>query len=609
MIKVKKMISENKLILGFMILVLLALLTSFLGVNNACFFFLSMAANVFLIYILNIIRKTLKINFSKNEKIFILVVILLIYAFYFISVLNRNFIYYWDYSCYYNLQIALEDSFNMNFMSGVRSFVGSTWSGEYGNFLSFFPEFIFNFTSKTINAYLLSCVVIFIPYIIISFSMFIKQLIKLFKMTKQKVFFYIMVIIFCLFPILHATFIYGQPDLFGLTFVFLILSLTITYDFKKLDVPRLITLVLVTFMLLITRRWYMYFIFSYYVCYALKLILTNIKDKKSLGIIVKNGVIFVLVMAAFFLITLFPLLKNIIASNFGSAYSYYMTGGFPQELINQLDHVGYITFVIMIIGLLYGVVNKKYRACTLMFIFEYFITIFMFTRIQNMGLHHSLLLLPAYLYFICMFVLLVMKSKFLLILTILMFVINFMFGVFYQESKVFTDVKLKVPQQKDYLYIKEVCDWLNNNLDENSRAYMITHNNMYNPDKFRNFYMPDKTISKYLPYGSAILGVHSFPIELFESKYIITTIPFEGVSIEAKYNEVFNNLVLIGKFKMIKSFDMKNGYNIIIYERTKAVDYKEATMYLDIIKEDTKDYPMLYSDVINNYIKENNLEG
>ena len=242
-----------------------------------------------------------------------------------------------------------------------------------------------------------------------------------------------------------------------------------------------------------------------------------------------------------------------------------------------------------------------------MFIFEYFITIFMFTRIQNMGLHHSLLLLPAYLYFICMFVLLVIKSKFLLVLTILMFIINFMFGVFYQESKVFTDVKLKVPQQKDYLYIKEVCDWLNDNLDENSRAYMITHNNMYNPDKFRNFYMPDKTISKYLPYGSAILGTHKFPVELFDAKYVITTYPFENVSIENVYNEVFNELVGEGKFKLVKTFDMHNGYSVLIYRRIEKVDYDEVMMYENALEGITKDYSNLYKQVIEVYLNENKL--
>ena len=607
MMKIKEYFKKNKLCFAFVILIVIAFITSVLNIKNISFVFVSLAANVFLIYILNLIINMLKIKFSKKDKIFIIISISLLYIFYFISVLTRNFIYYWDYSCYYNLQIGLEDAFNTDLLSGIKSFIGSTWSGEYGNFLSFFPEFIFNFTNKTINSYLLSSVIVFIPYTITSFSIFIKAFIKAFKIENENVFFNASLLIFSLFPILHATFIYGQPDLFGLTFIFLILALTLSYDFKKLDVPRLITLILVTFMLLITRRWYMYFIFSYYVCYALKLILTNIKDKKLLGIIVKNGVIFVLVMALFFLITLFPLLKNIIASNFGSAYSYYMTGGFPQELINQLDHVGYITFVIMIIGLLYGVVNKKYRACALMFIFEYFITIFMFTRIQNMGLHHSLLLLPAYLYFICMFVLLVIKSKFLLVLTILMLIINFMFGVFYQESKVFTDVKLKVPQQKDYLYIKEVCDWLNDNLGENSRAYMITHNNMYNPDKFRNFYMPDKTISKYLPYGSAILGTHKFPVELFDAKYVITTYPFENVSIENVYNGVFNELVGEGKFKLVKTFDMHNGYSVLIYRRIEKVDYGEVMMYENALKGITKDYSNLYKQVIEVYLNENKL--
>lgn len=171
----------------------------------------------------------------------------------------------------------------------------------------------------------------------------------------------------------------------------------------------------------------------------------------------------------------------------------------------------------------------------------------------------------------------------------------------------FTDVKLKVPQQKDYLYIKEVCDWLNDNLGENSRAYMITHNNMYNPDKFRNFYMPDKTISKYLPYGSAILGTHKFPVELFDAKYVITTYPFENVSIENVYNGVFNELVGEGKFKLVKTFDMHNGYSVLIYRRIEKVDYDEVMMYENALEGITKDYSNLYKQVIEVYLNENKL--
>lgn len=607
MMKIKEYFKKNKLCYAFVILIVIALITSVLNIKNISFVFVSLAANVFLIYILNLIINMLKIKFSKKDKIFIIISISLLYIFYFISVLTRNFIYYWDYSCYYNLQIGLEDAFNTDLLSGIKSFIGSTWSGEYGNFLSFFPEFIFNFTNKTINSYLLSSVIVFIPYIITSFSIFIKTFIKAFKIENENVFFNASLLIFSLFPILHATFIYGQPDLFGLTFIFLILALTLSYDFKRFDIPRLITLIIVTFMLLITRRWYMYFIFSYYLCYAFKLILTNIKDKDAVLKIIKNGILFILMMGTFFLVTLFPLLKNIIASDFANSYTYYLTGGFNTELITQFNYLGYIIFIIIVIGLIYGLIKKKYRSYTIVFIFEYFVTIFMFTRIQNMGLHHTLLLLPTYLYFILMFVLLIIKNRALIFITILIFCVNFIFGICYQDSKIFTNIKLTTPRQDDYLSIKEVCDWLKENLNENNKAYMIAHNNTYNPDKFRNFYMPDKTISNYLPYGSAIIGVHKFPIELFEAKYVLTTSPFESVSIENIYNNVFNDLISKGKFKLVKTFDMKNGYNINIYERVVDMDYEEAKMYADALEDETKNYSSLYKDVIKNYIKENNL--
>ena len=151
--------------------------------------------------------------------------------------------------------------------------------------------------------------------------------------------------------------------------------------------------------------------------------------------------------------------------------------------------------------------------------------------------------------------------------------------------------------------MKKVADWLQDNLNEENTAYMITHNNMYNPDKFRMFYMPDKTIEKYLPYGSAVVGVHKFPIELFTSKYIITTTPFENISIENKYEEVFEELVNENKFSFVKNFDMNNGYQILIYERVKDVDEEEINKYKIILEEESKKYPKLYQKVMEDYLK------
>ena len=92
----------------------------------------------------------------------------------------------------------------------------------------------------------------------------------------------------------------------------------------------------------------------------------------------------------------------------------------------------------------------------------------------------------------------------------------------------------------------------------------------------------------------------------FYSNLTLTTSPFESVSIENIYNNVFNDLISKGKFKLVKTFDMKNGYNINIYERVVDMDYEEAKMYADALEDETKNYSSLYKDVIKNYIKENN---
>ncbi len=359
-------------------------------------------------------------------------------------------------------------------------------------------------------------------------------------------------------------------------------------------------------MLLITRRWYIYFIFSYYICYGLWIIIKNLKDK-NLTKALKNILLYLIIVIIFFSITIFPFFLNVIKSNFGFAYSYYLTGGFSSELKSQISHIGYLPALLMIIGIIYGIMKKEYRLLTFLSILEYFLIILLFTRIQNMGLHHSLLLVPTYIYFTYLFITFTSKKKLLCMFTIIICITNFSLGLSNYNNNLFAKVPLKTKKEEDYKQIEKISKWLKENINENNKAYMITHNNTHNPDKFRNFYMPDKTISNFLPYGSAILGTHMFPVDLFDATYIITTSPFEPVSIEESYNKVFNELVQLGKFELIKTFNMNNNINMLIYKRVKPVDLIETKMYLDEISNKTKEFKNLYEDVIVEYIRDNNL--
>ena len=48
---------------------------------------------------------------------------------------------------------------------------------------------------------------------------------------------------------------------------------------------------------------------------------------------------------------------------------------------------------------------------------------------------------------------------------------------------------------------------------------------------------------------------------------------------------------------------MNNGYHILVYERVKKVTIEETNMYLQEIREDTKDFSTIYKDIIKNYQK------
>lgn len=599
--------TDKILYLVFFILTLFILGISAINPNKHSFATISIAANLFLIIIYREIKKILNINFSRKEKIIISIIILLVYISFGINIYYRKFFYFFDYACYYNIQLSTAENFSTGLFNGIRTFIGSTWSGEYGNFLSFFPEIIFHFTNRTTNSFILCYTFIFTPYVITALSMYLKKIEEKLNIKNNNLFFVLALISFIVFPVYHATAIYGQPDFFGLSFIFLIIALTINYDFKEIDYVRLILIFLTTFMLIITRRWYIYWIISYFICYIVNLYLTNIKSKKDLIKITKNIFIYGIIVIILLIVSLFPMIKNILKSSIGDYSAFYLTSGFKGEIINQIRIIGYLPLLLMIIGIIYGLNKKDLRIKTLLSIVQCFLIIFLFTRIQNMGHHHTLVLLPTYIYWLYLCLNMILNetktmAKRYCILYSLVLITNFIFSINNISTDIyFSYIPLKVNNDQYYENYVEVAKWLTEKLNENESGYLISHNTKFNPDKFRNINMPDKTIFNNLPYGSAVIGTHSFPTSLFTAKYVMTTTPFEHISIEYKFNDVFLKLVEKNKFKKIKEFDMGEGYKFIIYERIEKVDANEIDLYQKALEEESKIYPHLYKDVINQF--------
>ena len=83
------------------------------------------------------------------------------------------------------------------------------------------------------------------------------------------------------FPFLRMSAMLGQPDWFGLIFAFMLLLLTLDYRFDRIDLPRCLLIFAATAGVILTRRWYLYFVVGYCFAYVLLLVVSSVRLAKS----------------------------------------------------------------------------------------------------------------------------------------------------------------------------------------------------------------------------------------------------------------------------------------------------------------------------------------
>ena len=76
---------------------------------------------------------------------------------------------------------------------------------------------------------------------------------------------------------------HGMPDAFGLTFAAVIALLCADYRFETLPWPRLLAIFAATFALILTRRWYMFWILAFYAVYVLAVLVGAVRAYEQAG--------------------------------------------------------------------------------------------------------------------------------------------------------------------------------------------------------------------------------------------------------------------------------------------------------------------------------------
>lgn len=540
---------------------------------------------------------------------------------------SRTFLYHWDYVNYILKQYHAEAAFAQSTGAGFRFLLDSI-TEDYTNFITLFTEFPFCLSGKTGDDYAFCQVFSVLPSLLVLLAGLTVKVGRMLR-VKNRFWYFLIGFSWCAtFPFVRMSAVLGQPDWFGLIFAFMLMLLTLDYRFDGIDLPRYLLIFAATAGIILTRRWYLYFVVGYCFAYVLLLVVSSIrlaKDGQPSRAVHRmvRLVVFGLCAAGAMVLLLLPMVRKILSFDYAGRYSYYNFGGITLELAAQTLRIGLLNFILIGMGLWFAA-KRRLPALPCLAGAELLASLVLFTRVQNTGSHQMLLFVPGWLLlFLVGSAALADGLKKHTAVKLCYWGFTMVFAVSVRCSPLTTvalpgfvvdHFPLKAVSEfvrldkltydrTDAAQIQRVDDWIDAHCDaeKGEFAYMIPHDMLYNSDMFQYAALPDIQLQGKLAAGISIPGTHEFPVRFFEAKYVLTAEPLpqtfvSGGELSGRWNALFC-AARDEHFTQAASFDMGNGTVFTVWERTEPADRAEVEYYLDAFAQEDALYPEMFSQV------------
>lgn len=540
---------------------------------------------------------------------------------------SRTFLYHWDYVNYILKQYHAEAAFAQSTGAGFRFLLDSI-TEDYTNFITLFTEFPFCLSGKTGDDYAFCQVFSVLPSLLVLLAGLTVKVGRMLR-VKNRFWYFLIGFSWCsTFPFVRMSAVLGQPDWFGLIFAFMLMLLTLDYRFDGIDLPRYLLIFAATAGIILTRRWYLYFVVGYCFAYVLMLAVSSIrlaKDGQPSRAVHRmvRLVVFGLCAAGAMVLLLLPMVRKILSFDYAGRYSYYNFGGITLELAAQTLRIGLLNFILIGMGLWFAA-KRRLPALPCLAGAELLVSLVLFTRVQNTGSHQMLLFVPGWLLlFLVGSAALADGLKKHTAVKLCYWGFTMVFAVSVRCSPLTTvalpgfvvdHFPLKAVSEfvrldkltydrTDAAQIQRVDDWIDAHCDaeKGEFAYMIPHDMLYNSDMFQYAALPDIQLQGKLAAGISIPGTHEFPVRFFEAKYVLTAEPLpqtfvSGGELSGRWNALFC-AARDGHFTQAASFDMGNGTVFTVWERTEPADRAEVEYYLNAFAQEDALYPEMFSQV------------
>ena len=525
----------------------------------------------------------------------------------------RQTVYGDDAINYFAKQTLLFGSFGQSGFYGIHVLLESLLTADYKMFMNLFISVPYLFTGRSINAFMVCyAITCFVP-MWFALLMGAKYLAQQLPACHTALYYPLCMAVMVLWPMFLWPATHGMPDAFGLTFAAVIALLCADYRFETLPWPRLLAIFAATFALILTRRWYMFWILAFYAVYVLA-VLVGAVHRKTLGSTLKHMLLFGVPSAVIIVGALLPTFKTILTTDYADIYGAYYGGGFGNNCLGQLRTQGLIWLVLCAAGLVWLLYCRSTRAQAIVAAAASLGAMVLFTRTQSLGDHQSLILAPFYLlmlFGLCA-KLTQQKAKPWLrnaaagVLAIFL-VVNFGNALRLPGKNVQTlalsSESLDLTRRTDLAQMRAVTDFVLEHCTEDQTVYINMDSNGYSGTTFAYSDPAHPQLQTMILWESSVPSTHGFPTGIWTSEYVMVTDRVDEGGIVGPINAALRTQSPAAvHYEYVTEFPL-DGITLYCYRRTARPDAEEADYFKQVFAEYDARWPEIFSQRIDEYMQ------
>lgn len=525
----------------------------------------------------------------------------------------RQTVYSDDAINYFAKQTLLFGSFGQSGFYGIHVLLESLLTADYKMFMNLFISVPYLFTGRSINAFMVCyAITCFVP-MWFALLMGAKYLAQQLPACHTALYYPLCMAVMVLWPMFLWPVTHGMPDAFGLTFAAVISLLCADYRFETLPWPRLLAIFAATFALILTRRWYMFWILTFYAVYVLAVLVGAVR-RKTLGSTLKHMLLFGVPSAVIIVGALLPTFKTILTTDYADIYGAYYGGGFGNNCLGQLRTQGLIWLVLCAAGLVWLLYCRSTRAQAIVAAAASLGAMVLFTRTQSLGDHQSLILAPFYLlmlFGLCA-KLTQQKAKPWLrnaaagVLAVFL-VVNFGNALRLPGKSVQTlalsSESLDLTRRTDLAQMRAVTDFALEHCTEDQTVYINMDSNGYSGTTFAYSDPAHPQLQTMILWESSVPSTHGFPTGIWTSEYVMVTDRVDEGGIVGPINAALRTQSPAAvHYEYVTEFPL-DGITLYCYRRTARPDAEEADYFKQVFAEYDARWPEIFSQRIDEYMQ------